>query len=317
VLALSSLWMLELDAATAYAEAAEEVARLHDVEHEVALALTTRALVLLECGDRSEAQRAAAESDALSARLEPTMFTWSRHARNATVRWSHDPQRLLRELEAMPQLQHRTASIVLCELVDAAIAVGRREDAERWTERVADRADCLHLPLTAARAGRCQAALLLAADEPVAAAEKALVVAERAEAALLHREAMASRLLAGRALRVAGKRTRAVAVLQQAAVAAGAAGALAARDAVARELRRAGARISLKTHRLAGPGPADDLTVREREIADLVAGGRSNKQVARELFVSDKTVEHHLSRVYAKLGVRSRTELAATLSSSR
>jgi DNA-binding NarL/FixJ family response regulator len=42
-----------------------------------------------------------------------------------------------------------------------------------------------------------------------------------------------------------------------------------------------------------------------------VAEGRSNKQVAAELFLSEKTVEHHLSRVYGKLGVRSRTELAA------
>jgi DNA-binding NarL/FixJ family response regulator len=43
----------------------------------------------------------------------------------------------------------------------------------------------------------------------------------------------------------------------------------------------------------------------------LVAEGRSNKQVAAELFLSEKTIEHHLSRVYAKFGVRSRTELAA------
>lgn len=47
--------------------------------------------------------------------------------------------------------------------------------------------------------------------------------------------------------------------------------------------------------------------------ADLVAQGRSNKQVAATLFLSDRTVEYHLSAVYRKLGVRSRTELAATL----
>ena len=45
-------------------------------------------------------------------------------------------------------------------------------------------------------------------------------------------------------------------------------------------------------------------------LADLVAQGRSNKEVARALFLSEKTVEHHLSRIYAKLAVRSRTELA-------
>jgi DNA-binding NarL/FixJ family response regulator len=48
-------------------------------------------------------------------------------------------------------------------------------------------------------------------------------------------------------------------------------------------------------------------------VADLVAEGRSNKQVAAALYLSDRTVEYHLSAVFRKLGVRSRTELAATL----
>ena len=53
-----------------------------------------------------------------------------------------------------------------------------------------------------------------------------------------------------------------------------------------------------------------ELTEREQTIAELVASGRSNKQVAAALFLSQKTIEHHLSRIYAKLGVRSRVELA-------
>jgi DNA-binding NarL/FixJ family response regulator len=57
----------------------------------------------------------------------------------------------------------------------------------------------------------------------------------------------------------------------------------------------------------------EDLSVRERSIAELVADGRSNKEVAAALFVSPKTVENNLSRIYAKLGVRSRTELALAL----
>ena len=55
------------------------------------------------------------------------------------------------------------------------------------------------------------------------------------------------------------------------------------------------------------------LTPRERDIAELVAQGRSNKQAAAALFLSEKTIEHHLSRIYAKVGVRSRVELAARL----
>jgi DNA-binding NarL/FixJ family response regulator len=86
---------------------------------------------------------------------------------------------------------------------------------------------------------------------------------------------------------------------------------MALRDAAARELRRAGAHVPAGARRSTTGG--DPLTEREREIAELVAGGATNKQVAVALFVSDKTVERHLSNVYAKLGVRSRTELAAML----
>ena len=55
----------------------------------------------------------------------------------------------------------------------------------------------------------------------------------------------------------------------------------------------------------------DGLTETEQRIADLVARGRSNKEVAAALSLSPKTVEWNLSKVYAKLGVRSRTELAS------
>ena len=60
-------------------------------------------------------------------------------------------------------------------------------------------------------------------------------------------------------------------------------------------------------------GRGHDLTARERLVARLVAEGRTNREVAAELVISAKTVEHHLGRVYAKLGLRSRTELAARL----
>jgi DNA-binding CsgD family transcriptional regulator len=63
--------------------------------------------------------------------------------------------------------------------------------------------------------------------------------------------------------------------------------------------------------RIGGRTRADsDLTASERRVADLVAEGLTNKEVARRLFVTDRTVEGHLSRIYAKLGVRSRAELA-------
>jgi DNA-binding CsgD family transcriptional regulator len=55
------------------------------------------------------------------------------------------------------------------------------------------------------------------------------------------------------------------------------------------------------------------LTGSERRVAELVAQGRTNREVAEALFLSEHTVESHLSSAYRKLGVRSRTELASKL----
>jgi DNA-binding NarL/FixJ family response regulator len=60
--------------------------------------------------------------------------------------------------------------------------------------------------------------------------------------------------------------------------------------------------------------PAGELTETELRTAQLAAGGMSNKEIARELFVTVHTVEVHLSRTYAKLGIRSRGQLAGRLS---
>ena len=74
------------------------------------------------------------------------------------------------------------------------------------------------------------------------------------------------------------------------------------------------ARTASELARIGGRVPAGDaLTISERRVAHLVAEGRSNRQVADELFLSVKTVAAHLTTIYAKLGVRSRTELARHL----
>jgi DNA-binding CsgD family transcriptional regulator len=63
--------------------------------------------------------------------------------------------------------------------------------------------------------------------------------------------------------------------------------------------------------RISGRPPAsDELTSTQVRVAELVAEGRTNREVAAELFVSERTVEGHLTRIYEKLGVRSRAELA-------
>ena len=74
-----------------------------------------------------------------------------------------------------------------------------------------------------------------------------------------------------------------------------------------RELRASGERLR------SAATSGDELTPQEREIALQVAGGKANKEVAAALFLSPKTVEFHLSRVYRKLDVSSRTALSRLL----
>ena len=64
---------------------------------------------------------------------------------------------------------------------------------------------------------------------------------------------------------------------------------------------------------IGGRTRSEGLTPAERRVADLVADGRTNAEVAATLFLAERTVASHLTHVYAKLGVRSRTELSRKL----
>jgi DNA-binding CsgD family transcriptional regulator len=69
--------------------------------------------------------------------------------------------------------------------------------------------------------------------------------------------------------------------------------------------------------RVAGRRRTKGLTETECRVAALVASGRTNKEVASELFLTVHTVEGNLTRIYKKLGVRSRSELARRLSDAK
>lgn len=107
----------------------------------------------------------------------------------------------------------------------------------------------------------------------------------------------------GQTLRRLGRRGRADVLLTTARDGFAAMGATTCVERCDRELKAGGVNL-LRTG-------ATALTPQEEAVTQLVARGLSNKEVAAELFLSGKTVQYHLTRIYAKLGVRSRTELAA------
>jgi DNA-binding NarL/FixJ family response regulator len=71
-----------------------------------------------------------------------------------------------------------------------------------------------------------------------------------------------------------------------------------------------GASASLRGGPAGRTGSLDALTPREREVLGHIAAGRSNREIARELRVSEKTVKAHVSSILAKLGVQDRTQAA-------
>lgn len=187
---------------------------------------------------------------------------------------------------------------------EAAIAVGEGGEAEELLDWIEKRAVRLDRPWSLACAARCRG--LLAAvrgDEAaaVAAFDRALTEHRRIE---YRRFELARTLLAqGETLR-RFKHKRAAREAIEAA--------LAIFDELGAALWAAKGRRELA--RISGRRSAEGLTETERRVAELVAAGHSNKQVAGELFVTVRSVEANLTRIYAKLGVRSRTELANRLS---
>jgi DNA-binding NarL/FixJ family response regulator len=99
----------------------------------------------------------------------------------------------------------------------------------------------------------------------------------------------------------------------QAALADGAAGFVAksaTTDELIEAVRRAAAGELAFRRRAGAAGPA--LTPRDLEVIGLVADGLSNDEIGRSLGITSKSVEAHISRIFARTGVRSRTELATT-----
>jgi DNA-binding NarL/FixJ family response regulator len=200
-------------------------------------------------------------------------------------------------------------------LVEADLAVGDASAAAVHADQATALAASTPLGGPRAAAGRAQALVALAQGETARAVELAGVAvadAERIDAAL---DAARARLIAGQALAGADREAalRELAAAEQVAERSGAARV---RAEAVREQRRLGRRVGRGGGERGGAEHGvGALSPREREIAGLVTEGRTNREIAARLFLSEKTIETVLSRVFRKLGVRSRTEVAARLAS--
>ena len=117
-------------------------------------------------------------------------------------------------------------------------------------------------------------------------------------------------LLFGEWLRRAHRRAEARSELRQAHEAFLAMGAEAFADRSARELLATGETVRKRS---VTPGTADQLTPQEAQIARLAVAGQTNAEIGASLFLSPRTVEWHLRKIFAKLSITSRRELTATL----
>lgn len=187
----------------------------------------------------------------------------------------------------------------------ALVAIGQPEKAVAFLGPHEERALARGNAAALARLTAVRARALAATGEPEVASALLESASDSLDAA--HDPLLRATLLLdqGQVLRRAGQRREAEGVLARARARFDAMGAR-AYVAVCDEELRAGSRSG----RTAQTGDVV-LTDHERRVAELVASGLSNRDVAARLFVTPKTVQYHLTRIYAQLGVRSRSELAA------
>lgn len=210
--------------------------------------------------------------------------------------------RLPEETAGHPSRGAEFGNLIL-EAVAALAAAGNVDRARALTDAL-ERRMALFEPWGRAALAHCRGVLALAeADLTVARAELASAV-DGYEALGASWELAHALMATGMTQRRAGRRLESGALLDRAIALFAGLGAEPARRAAVEELGRA----RPKRRR------DDQLTGAETRVAALAAAGRTNREVAAHLFTTVATVEAHLTRIYAKLGIRSRTELARRVS---
>ena len=182
--------------------------------------------------------------------------------------------------------------------------VGRREDAARLLETLERNAEQTGRRWAEAAALRCRG--MLATDVEVDAIfQRALAIHEGSPQVL---ERGRTELAYGGRLRRANRRRDARPHLRAAIDIFHEAGAAPWRELALAELRATGETMPRRE-----PSVTEQLTPQELKIGLLVAAGKTNREIAEQMFLSPKTIEFHLTQVYRKLEIRSRAELARLL----
>jgi DNA-binding CsgD family transcriptional regulator len=188
------------------------------------------------------------------------------------------------------------------DAIETLVGLGDLDEAAALQVELQEYGERLDRPWGLATAARCSA-LILSANGAIGGAldavEQALSHHGHVEWPLEHARTL---IVAGELLRRAGRRRDAAARLEDAAT-------------ILARLRNPLwlARCAAERRRLGGRQSSGELTPAETHVAVLAAAGLRNTEIAARLFVTPKTVEATLTRVYRKVGVRSRTELARSL----
>jgi DNA-binding CsgD family transcriptional regulator len=267
-----------------------------------------RALLATGRGQPEEARRWAAEA---MDRVAETGVCWDllecRRALGTLELLDHDPGKAIDQLRPVWKHTEREgvrdpgAFPVAPDLVEALVETGELEEARVVTARLGELAEEQDHPWGRATAHRCAAVLGLAETYDEQAAEALARSAGELASLGLAPEGARALLSLGRAQRRFRKWGAARETLESAVQAFNELGSPGWAAVARSELARVGARR---------PAPDGGLTPSERGVAELAARGLANKEIAQEMVVSVKTVEFHLSNTYAKLGIRSRGELA-------
>lgn len=309
---LAEIWSGQLDEAALMVDDFMERALQLDSDLALSVALTTRALLAAYAGRLDDARRDAREALAAgqrsgSARLSEWPITVLGFVEvSLGNHWETlaalDP--LLAFLGPDPDGTEIIAASFVPDAVEAMIGLGRPEEAERLVGALERNGRRLDRAWMLATGGRCRA-MLQAADGDVAAATE---TAQRAMAEHdrlpMPFERARTQLLLGQLHRRQRQRLAAASCLNE---------ALATFDRLGAPIWAQRARDEL-TRANTGSRTAGGLTAAEQRVAELAASGLTNREVAAALFISPKTVEANLARIYRKLGIRSRAELGRLMS---